>query len=71
MVPLRNPRLEPKNSAVAARGGGAKSGGALPNLRRFPPKKQPFFAQNSPNKGSKQPNEGKRLLHPTCGLTFS
>ena len=33
--------------------------------------KQPFFAQNSPSKGSKQPNEGKRLLHSTCGLTFS
>ena len=33
--------------------------------------KQPFFAQNSPSKGSKQPNEGKRLLHCTCGLTFS
>ena len=34
-------------------------------------RKQPFFAQNSPSKGSKQPNEGKRLLHSTCGLTFS
>ena len=34
-------------------------------------KKQPFFAQNSPSKGSKQPYEGKRLLHSTCGLTFS
>ena len=32
---------------------------------------QPFFAQNSPSKGSKQPKEGKRLLHSTCGLTFS
>ena len=32
--------------------------------------KQPFFAQNSPSKGSKQPNEGKRLLQSTCGLTF-
>ena len=33
--------------------------------------KQPFFAQNSPGKASKQPNEGKRLLHATCVLTFS
>ena len=33
--------------------------------------KQPFFAQNSPSKGSKQPNEGKRLLRCMCGLTFS
>ena len=33
--------------------------------------KQPFFAQNGPSTGSKQPNEGKRLLHSTCGLTFS
>ena len=33
--------------------------------------KQPFFAQKSPSKGSKKQNEGKRLLHCTCGLTFS
>ena len=33
--------------------------------------KQPFFAKNSPSKGSKQQKEGKRLLHSTCGLTFS
>ena len=26
--------------------------------------KQPFFAQNSPSVGSKQPNEGKRLHNP-------
>ena len=32
--------------------------------------KQPFFAQNSPSKGSKQPSEGKRLLHCMCGLSF-
>ena len=32
--------------------------------------KQPFFAQNGPSKGSKQPNEGKRMLHCTCGLPF-
>ena len=31
---------------------------------------QPFFAQDSPSKGSKRPNEGKRLLHCTCRLTF-
>ena len=33
--------------------------------------KQPFFAQNSPSKGSKQPNKGKLLQHSTCSLTFS
>ena len=33
--------------------------------------KQPFFAQNSPSKGVKQPNEGKRLLHCTYGFHFS
>ena len=32
---------------------------------------QPFFAQNNPTKCSKQPNEGKRLVHCTCGLNFS
>ena len=32
--------------------------------------KQPFFTQNSPSTGSKQPKEGKWLLHSTCGLTF-
>ena len=67
VVPLPNPSFDPKNSPVAARGGGSKSGGALPNLRSFGPKTA-IFAQNSPSKGSKQPNEGKRLLHCTCGL---
>ena len=45
---------------------------------RCPPKSAQFWAKNShfspktaPSKGSKQPNEGKRLLHSTCGLTFS
>ena len=55
---------------MAARGGGAKSG--VPSqICADSGQKQPFFAQNSPSKGSKQPNEGKRLLHSTCGLPFS
>ena len=31
--------------------------------------KQPFFAQISPRTRAKRPNEGKRWLHHTCGLT--
>ena len=53
---------------MAARGGGAKSGGALPNLPSFGPKTA-FYALNNPRRGSKQPNEGKRLLQYTCCLT--
>ena len=29
----------------------------------------PFLAQNRPETPSKRPNEGKHLLHSTCGLT--
>ena len=44
---------------------------------RCSPKSAQFWAKNShfspktASTGSKQPNEGKRLLHSTCGLTFS
>ena len=70
MVALPNPSFEPKTHRWRP--------GAWAPSREVPSQtcvvlgqKQPFFAQNSPSKGSKQPNEGKRLLHSTCGLTFS
>ena len=70
MVALPNPSFEPTTQRWRP--------GAVAPSREVPSQicavlgqKQPFFAQNSPSKGSKQPNEGKRLLHSTCGLTFS
>ena len=67
---LPNPSFEPKTHRWRP--------GAVAPSREVPSQicavlgqKQPFFAQNSPSKSSKQPNEGKRLLHSTCGLTFS
>ena len=70
MVALPNPSFEPKTQRWRP--------GAVAPSREVPSQicavlgqKQPFFAQNSPSKGSKQPNECKRLLHCTCGLTFS
>ena len=70
MVPLRNPSFEPETHRW-------RPGSVAPS-REVPSQicadlgqKQPFFAKSSPSKGSKQPNEGKRLLHYTCGLTFS
>ena len=69
MVPLPNPSFEPKTHWWRP--------GAVAPSREVPSQicavlggKQPFFAQDSPSKGSKQPNEGKRLLHYTCGLPF-
>ena len=70
MVALPNPSFEQKTHRWQP--------GAVAPSREVPSQicavlgqKQPFFAQNSPTKGSKQPNEGQRLLHSTCGLTFS
>ena len=70
MVALPNPSFEPERNRWQP--------GAMALSREVPfqicavlGQKQPFFAQTSPSKGSKQPNEGKRLLHSTCGLTFS
>ena len=70
MVPLPNPSFEPKAHQWPP--------GAVAPSREVPSQicavlgqKLPIFAQNSPSKGSKQPNEGKRLLQSTCGLTFS
>ena len=69
MLPLLNPSFEPKTHQCRPE--------AVAPSREVPSQicavlgqKQPFFAQDSPSKGSKQPNEGKRLLHFTCGLTF-
>ena len=56
---------------LAARGAVAPSRKVPSQMCAVLGQKQPFFAQNSPSKGSKQPNEGKRLLHSTCVLTFS
>ena len=70
MVALPNPSFEPKTHPWRR--------GAVAPIREVPSQtcavlglKQPLFGQNSPSKGSKQPNEGKRLLHCTCGVTFS
>ena len=41
-----------RNSPVAARGGGAKSGGALPNLRSFGPKTAIFRPKQPQNPGT-------------------
>ena len=69
-MPLPNPSFEPKNHRWRP-GAVAPSWEVPSQICAVLGQKQPFFAQNSPSKGSKQPNEGKRLLHCTCGLTFS
>ena len=70
MVPLPNPSFEPETHRW--RPGAVALGREVPfQMCAVLGQKQPFFAQNNPSKGSKQPNEGKRLLHCTCGLTFS
>ena len=70
MVALPNPSFEPKNHQWRPR--------VVAPSRKVPSQicavfgqKQPFFAQNNPSKGSKQPNEAKQLLHCACSLTFS
>ena len=68
MVALANPNFEPKTHRWRPGAGGAKSGGAHPNLRILG-QKQPFFAQNSPQTRAKHPYEGKRLTHYMCALT--
>ena len=70
MVPLPNPSFEPKTHRWRP-GAGAPSREVPSQICAVLGQKQPFFAQYSPSKGSKQPSEGKRLLHSTCGLTFS
>ena len=69
-MPLPNPSFEPQTHRWRP--------GAVAPSREVPSQicavlgqKQPFFAQNSPSKGSKQPNEGKRRVHSTCGLILS
>ena len=60
-MPLPNPSFEPQTHRWRP--------GAVAPSREVPSQicavlgqTQPFFAQNSPSKGSKQPNEGKWLL---------
>ena len=69
MVAVTNPSFEPKNHRWRP-GAGAPSREVPSQISAFLGQKEPFFVQNSPSKGSKQPKEGKRLLHFTCGLTF-
>ena len=69
MVALPNPSLDPKTQRW--RPGAVAPSREMPSqICAFLGQKRPFVAQNSPNKGSKQPNEGKRLLHFMCVLTF-
>ena len=69
MVALPNPSFEPETQC--------RRPGAMVPSREVPSQicavlgqKQPLFTQKSPSKGSKKPNEGKRLLHGTCGFTL-
>ena len=49
MVALPNPSFQPKKSPVVPRGGGAKSGGALPKLRILCPKTALFGPKGPQN----------------------
>ena len=69
MVALPNPSFEAETHLW--RPGAVTPSGEVPSqICAALGQKQPFFAQNGPSKGSKQPNEGKRMLHCTCGLPF-
>ena len=70
MVPLPKPSFEPETHRWRP-GAVAPSREVASQICAVLGQKQAFFAQNSASKGSKQPNEGKRLLHCTYGLTFS
>ena len=62
MVALPNPSFELKTHRW--RPGAVAPGREVPSqICAVLGQKQPFFAQNSPSKVSKQPNEGKRLLY--------
>ena len=67
MVALSNPSFEPEIHQWRP-GAGTPFWEVPSQICAVFGQKQPFFAQNSPSKGSKQQNEGKRLLHCTCGL---
>ena len=69
MVALPNPRFEPKTHRWRPEAM-APSGEVPSQICAALGQKQPFFVQNGPSTGPKQPNEGKPLLHSTCGLTF-
>ena len=50
-------------------GTGFASGGPQFQKLQFRAKNSHFWAQKSPGTHSKRPNEGKRWVHSTCGLT--
>ena len=63
MVALLNPSFEPKTHRWSP--GAVTPSPEVPSqICAVLGQKQPFFAQNSPSKGSKQPNEGKRMHTP-------
>ena len=73
MVPLPNPSFQPQ-SHWERPGAGAPSREVPFRNGAFCCPKQPFMAQNSPRTLSKQPNEGRSLLHSTwsdCPVTES
>ena len=71
-MPLPNPGFEPENSPVAPPGGGAKSGGALPNLRSFGEKKV-IFCPKKPATAGKMPQRSETVatLHVWLDFTMS
>ena len=62
VVALSNPSFEPKTHLWRPQAV-APSWEVPSQICAILGQKQPFLAQNSPNKGTKQPNEAKRLLH--------
>ena len=50
-------------------GTGFASGGPQFQKLQFTAKKQPFLGPKGSGTHSKRPNEGKRWVHSTCGLT--
>ena len=69
---LPNPSFEQQNSPVAARGGGAKLGGALPNLRTFGPETAIFRPKQPQNPGeTPKRREMVTTLHVRLDFTVS
>ena len=67
---LAKSKFRAKNSAVAARGGGAKSGRALPNLRSFGPKTAIFRPKQPQNLGE-TPKRRDTVSTPHVRLHFT
>ena len=66
---MPNPSFEPKTHRCRP-GAGAPSQEVPSQICAICAPKQPFFARSSPQTRAKRPNEGKRWLHPTGGLTL-